>query len=81
MGFGYGGGGGGGCCLLWSLGALDLGFGAGALGEDEEFRGYAPPEVNRIDRIWGFYCNIPKYIFYLLKGDWGLGQVFGNLDM
>ena len=29
----------------------------------------SPPEV---DRIWGIsrsYCNIPKAIFYLLKGD------------
>ena len=29
---------------------------------------YTPPEVDRIWGIWGSYHNIPKAIFYLLKG-------------
>ena len=28
----------------------------------------SPPEVDRVWRIWGSYYNIPKAIFYLLKG-------------
>ena len=35
-------------CLVWSLGALDLTFGAGAWVEKWEFRAYSPPEVDRI---------------------------------
>ena len=30
---------------------------------------YSPPEVDRIWGIWGSSYNIPKAIFYLLKGD------------
>ena len=30
---------------------------------------YSPPEVDRKWGIWGSYYNIPKTIFYLLKGD------------
>ena len=30
---------------------------------------YSPPEVERIWGMWGSYYNIPKPIFYLLKGD------------
>ena len=29
---------------------------------------YSPPSVDRIWGIWGSYYNIPKAIFYLLKG-------------
>ena len=31
---------------------------------------YSPPEVDRIWGIWGFYYNVPKAMFYLLKGDY-----------
>ena len=31
-----------------------------------------PPQVDRIWVIWGSYYNIPKAIFYLLKGDYNL---------
>ena len=31
---------------------------------------YSPPEVDRIWGIWGSYYDIPKTIFYLLKGDY-----------
>ena len=31
---------------------------------------YSPPKVDRIWGIWGSYYNIPKTIFYLLKGDY-----------
>ena len=31
------------------------------------FRAEGPP--HRIWDIWGSYCNMPKAIFYLLKGD------------
>ena len=34
------------------------------------FRVYSPPEVDRVWSIWGSYYNIPKAIFYLLKGDY-----------
>ena len=30
----------------------------------------SPPQVDRIWGIWGSYYNIPKAIFYLLKGDY-----------
>ena len=30
----------------------------------------SPPRVDRIWGIWGSYYNIPKAIFYLLKGDY-----------
>ena len=33
-------------------------------------KNYSPPEVNRIWGIWGSYYNIPKAMFYLLKGDY-----------
>ena len=33
---------------------------------------YSPPEVDRIWGIWGSYYNIPKAIFYLLKGHYRL---------
>ena len=33
-------------------------------------RAYGPPKVDRIWGIWGSYHNIPKTIFYLLKGDY-----------
>ena len=29
-----------------------------------------PPEVDRIWGIWGSYYNIPKTVFYLIKGDY-----------
>ena len=35
-------------------------------------RSYSPPQVDRIEGIWGSYSNIPKAIFYLLKGDYGV---------
>ena len=35
---------------------------------------YSPPYVDRIWGIWGSYYNIPKAIFYLLKGDYVLLQ-------
>ena len=36
---------------------------------------YGPPEVDGIWGIWGYYYNIPKTIFCLLKGDyWGMGR-------
>ena len=31
---------------------------------------YSPPLVDRIWGIWGSCYNIPKAIFYLLKGDY-----------
>ena len=31
---------------------------------------YNPPEVNRIWGIWGSDYNVPKDVFYLLKGDY-----------
>ena len=31
---------------------------------------YSPPQVDRIWGIMGSYYNIPKAIFYLLKGDY-----------
>ena len=31
---------------------------------------YSPPEVDTIWGVWGPYYNIPKAIFYLLKGDY-----------
>ena len=31
---------------------------------------YSPPKVDRIWGIWESYYNIPKAIFYLLKGDY-----------
>ena len=34
------------------------------------FRAYSPPEADRIWGIWRSYYNIPKAIFYLLKGDY-----------
>ena len=33
-------------------------------------RMYSPPSVDRIWGIWGSYYNMPKAIFYLLKGDY-----------
>ena len=30
---------------------------------------YSPPYVDRIRAIWGSYFDIPKAIFYLLRGD------------
>ena len=35
-------------------------------------QGYSPPEVDRTWGIWGSYYNMPKAIFYLLKGDYTL---------
>ena len=35
-----------------------------------DVHGYSPPEVDRIWAIRGFWYNIPKAIFYLLKGDY-----------
>ena len=29
----------------------------------------SPPLLDRIWGMWGFYYNIPKAMFYLLKGD------------
>ena len=31
---------------------------------------YSPPQVDRIWGIWGSYYNMPKAIFYVLKGDY-----------
>ena len=47
-----------------------------------KFRGSSPPQVDGIWGLWGSYCNIPRAIFYPLKGDhrdlrfsvWGLGS-------
>ena len=36
----------------------------------QSFRTYSPPSVDRTWGIWGSYHNIPKAIFYLLKGDY-----------
>ena len=33
---------------------------------------YSPTKVGRVWGIWGSYCNIPKAICYLLKGDYNL---------
>ena len=33
------------------------------------FETYSPPYVDRIWGIWGSYYNVPRAIFYLLKGD------------
>ena len=33
-------------------------------------RAYSPAQVDNIWAIWGSYYNIPKAIFYLLKGDY-----------
>ena len=33
---------------------------------------YSPPSVDSICVIWGSYYDIPKAIFYLLKGDYRL---------
>ena len=33
-------------------------------------RTYSPPQVDRIWGIWGSYYNLPKAIFYLLKGEY-----------
>ena len=44
--------------------------------QDLGFRVYSPPSVDRMWGICGSYYNIPKAIFYLLKGDyrvWGVG--------
>ena len=38
------------------------------------FKISSPPLVDRIWGIWGSYYNIPKAIFYLLKGDYILKQ-------
>ena len=37
---------------------------------------YSRPQVDRIWGTWGSYYNMPKAIFYLLKGDYR-GSVFG----
>ena len=34
--------------------------------------GYIPLSVDRIWSIWGLYYNIPKAMFYLLKGAYNL---------
>ena len=42
-------------------------------GEDSSssgFQVYSPAQVDGIWGIWGCYYNIPKAIFYLLKGDY-----------
>ena len=42
---------------------------------------YSPPEVDRIEGIWGSDYNIPKAILYLLKGDYrfqDLGPLLGG---
>ena len=38
---------------------------------NSHYKGYyrSPSEVDRISDIWGSYYNMPKAIFYLLKGD------------
>ena len=36
-----------------------------------ELKVFCPPEVDRLWGIWGSYYNIPKAIFYLLKGTIG----------
>ena len=33
---------------------------------------YGPPSVDIMWGIWGSYYNIPKAIFYLLKGDYNV---------
>ena len=45
-------------------------------GDAPGFRAYSPPDVDRIWGIWGSYYNIPKAVFYLLKGDRRLGEFF-----
>ena len=41
--------------------------------QDLGFRVYSPPSVDRMWGICGSYYNIPKAIFYLLKGHRGVG--------
>ena len=36
---------------------------------------FSPPDVDRIWGTWGSYYNIPKAIFYLLKGDYKVSVV------
>ena len=48
--------------------------------------GYSPPSVDRLWDIWGPYYNVPRAIFYLLKGDfrihkgmwWCLSGIVGD---
>ena len=40
------------------------------LGREGRSYMYSPPQVDRIWGIWGSYFNIPKAMFYLLKGDY-----------
>ena len=40
---------------------------------------HSPRLVDRIWDIWGSYDNIPKAIFYLLKGDYNFLGLVGNI--
>ena len=42
---------------------------------------YSPPQVDRIWAIWGSYCNIPKTIFYLLKGHYNFVGLWNGLQL
>ena len=53
--------------------ALELMAVVGVVGDQNSgypYKGCSPPLVDRIWAIWGSYYNIPKAIFYLLKGDY-----------
>ena len=63
MGLGFG---------VWGLGFRVLGL--GFLG----FSVYRPPEVDRIWGIRGSYYNIPRAIFYLLKGGYREWATLGS---
>ena len=39
------------------------------------YTAYSPPKVDRIWGVWGPYYNIPKAIFYLLKGDYRMERI------
>ena len=42
------------------------------------FTAHSPPSLDRIWGIWGSHNNIPKTVFYLLKGDYmGSCQNYG----
>ena len=64
-------------CLVFSATMSTMKHPAGAsdtyLGNHGE---YSLPEVDRIWGIWGCYDNLPKAIFYLLKGDYNFMQDF-----
>ena len=41
----------------------------------------SPPKVDRIWGIWGSFYNVPKAIFYLLKGIYLRGTILLNCKL